>query len=245
MKNINNLTPEVTEYLKRLKLTGMLETLFERNKEAIKNKMSYIDFIITMMQDEILRRDQNKFKSKIKKSCIKANKTIEKFNFDFNPKINSHKIKDLLTCDFINKNIFVLFTGPCGTGKSHLAQAIGFAAIQKDVDVLFTTQDKINKELSRAKTTGVFENRIKKFIRAPLLIIDDFGIKPFKDNQEEDFHDIVAERYENLPTIITSNLGFNEWQKIFTNKLLGSAVLDRIRHNAELITLEGESFRGN
>lgn len=234
---------ELKEILKSLKLTGIIDNIETRSQEAIMNKMSYSDFLTVLLQDEILRRESKRFDYKIKKSCIRPSKTIEKFDFGFNPKINQKQISEALLCKFIENKTSVLITGPCGTGKSHIAQAIGFSAIQKDIDCLFVTHDKLNNELSRAKAVGSFESKIKSFIKPSLLIIDDFGIKPFKANQEEDFHDIIAARYEVASTIITSNLDFSEWHNIFNNKLLGAAVIDRIRHGATQINLEGKSYR--
>lgn len=233
----------IKDLLKSLKLTGIMESLDDRNQEAIINKMSYIDFMTMILQDEILRREDNRFNYKIKQSCIRPNKTIEKFDFTFNPTINQQQIKDALTCKFIDDKTCLLICGPCGTGKSHLAQAVGFSALQRGIDVLFTTQDKINKELARARAVGTYDNKFRSFIKPPLLIIDDFGIKPFKQNQEEDLHDIIAARYENNATIITSNLDFSEWHQIFSNKILGAAVIDRIRHGAKSIVLNGKSYR--
>ena len=234
---------ELTEGLKRLKLTGMLETLSNRVDESITNKLTYLDFFSTLVQDEILRREHNRFQNSIKKSNINPNKTIESFDFSFNPKINSTEIKELLTFNFMYKKSSILLMGPCGTGKSHLAQAIGFKAIQKGIDVLFITHDKLQQDLQKAKATGCFSNRIRKYAKVPLLIIDDFGLKPFKSEQDEDFHEVIAERYEVFSTIITSNLAFREWQKIFINKLLGSATIDRVRHRAKEIILDGKSYR--
>ena len=242
---MNNDNLELKELLKTLKLTGILEILEDRNQEAVMNKMSYTDFLITILQDEILRRESKRFDYRIKKSCIKPSKTIDKFDFTFNPKINQRQVNDVLQCNFITNKTAVLIIGPCGTGKSHLAQAIGFSALQKNIDTLFTTQDKINKELSRARAVGNYNSKMNSFLKPPLLIIDDFGIKPFKNNQEEDLHDIIAARYENNSTIITSNLDFSEWIQIFNNKLLGSAVIDRIRHGATSVILEGKSYRSN
>lgn len=234
---------ELTESLKKLKLTGILDTLTTRVEESITNKLTYTDFFSLLLQDEILRREHNRFNNSIKKSNINANKTIEHFDFGFNPKINCSEVKELLTFNFMYKKSSVLIMGPSGTGKSHLAQAIGFKAIQKGIETLFITHDKLQQDLQKAKATGCFANKIRKYTKIPLLIIDDFGLKPFKSEQDEDFYEIIAQRYELNSTILTSNLAFREWQKIFINKLLGSATIDRIRHRAKEIILEGKSYR--
>ena len=137
----------------------------------------------------------------------------------------------------------VLIAGPCGTGKSHLAQAIGHCAVQKGIDVLFFTQAKLLANLHAARATNTYEKRFQTLAKVDLLIIDDFGLKPLKSPQDEDLHDLIDERYEQKSTIITSNLDFSEWGQAFPNKLLGAATLDRLRHNAYRLILEGESYR--
>jgi DNA replication protein DnaC len=143
----------------------------------------------------------------------------------------------------MDEKVPVLIAGPCGTGKSHLAQALGHCAVQKGVDVLFFTQAKLLANLYAARATGSYEKRFQALAKVPLLIIDDFGLKPLKSPQDEDLHDLIDERYEQNSTIITSNLDFTEWGDAFPNKLLGAATLDRIRHNAYRLILEGESYR--
>ena len=246
MANIeNSFSVELVDSLKRLKLTGILDTLSIRIEESTTNKLPYLDFFSLLVQDEILRKDQNRFQNRLKKSKINSNKTIERFDFSFNPKINASAVRELMTLNFMHKNTCVLLIGPCGTGKSHLAQAIGFKAIQQGFDVIFTAHDKLHYEFQKFKAMGCLESKLKKYSRVPLLIIDDFGLKPFKSGQDEDFHRIISDRYENVSTIITSNLSFKEWQHIFINKLLGSATVDRIRHGADEILLEGRSYRTN
>ena len=137
----------------------------------------------------------------------------------------------------------MLIAGPCGTGKSHIAQALGHAAVRNDYDVLFTTQSQLLGSLHAARAINAFERRFQTFARVPLLIIDDFGLKPLQSPHDEDLHDLVAERYEQTATIVTSNLDFAEWGDAFPNRLLGAATLDRLRHGAYRMTLEGESYR--
>ena len=152
-------------------------------------------------------------------------------------------ITDLATCRFVAEKVAVLIAGPCGTGKSHIAQALGHAAVRADHDVLFTTQSQLLASLNAARAINAYERRFQTFARVPLLVIDDFGLKPLRAPQDEDFHDLVAERYEQGATIVTSNLDFSEWGDAFPNRLLGAATLDRLRHGAYRLTLEGESYR--
>ena len=133
---------------------------------------------------------------------------------------------------------------PCGTGKSHLAQALGHAAVRQGVDVAFFTCTSLTASLNAARATGAYERKLSSLARVPLLLIDDFGLKPLRPPADEDLHDLIAERYESAATVVTSNLDFPEWDQAFpANRLLASATLDRLRHNAYCLTLDGDSFR--
>ena len=238
-----NPMPELESALKQLRLSGMTETVYQRNKEAIDNKLSYMEFLGLLVQDEILRRENNQFAKRIKYAGFKLEKTIANFDFGFNPKVDQAVIKDLATCRFVHEKAPVLIVGPCGTGKSHLAQALGHAAIKNQCNVLLTNQGQIGFELSGAKACGNYHRIIKRFVNTDVLIIDDFGLKPLKANEDEYLHEIIADRYESKSTIVTSNLDVTEWQDAFPNKLLGAATIDRLQHHAYQITLEGKSYR--
>ena len=234
---------EILPQLRALRLSGMAEYMDERNREAIEHQLSYMEFLSTLLQDEILRREQSRFRERIRHSGFRGDKTLEGFDFGFNAKINQALIKDLATGRFIEECYPVLIIGPCGTGKSHLAQALGHAAIRLGCDVMFSSQSKVLQDLQTARATGTYAKVMKKLIQVRLLIMDDFGLKPLKSQEEEDIHDIIAERYEQKSTIITSNLDFSEWADAFQNKLLAAATLDRLRHNAYEVLLEGQSYR--
>jgi DNA replication protein DnaC len=196
-----------------------------------------------LVQDEVARRDQKKYATRLRRAGFKSNKTLESFDLSTTPNLNRSYVQELASCGFIDEKVPVLIAGPCGTGKSHLAQAIGHCAVQKGVDVLFFTQAKLLANLYAARATNSYEKRFQTIAKVPLLIIDDFGLKPLKSPQDEDLHDLIDERYEQHATIITSNLDFTEWGDAFPNKLLGAATLDRLRHNAYRLILEGESYR--
>ena len=235
--------PDITPLLKKLRLSGMLDSLEIRNKQAISEKMAYTEFLSLLLSDEVARRDQKKFTTRMRKAGFKSSKTLEEFDFDFNPKIDKRQLYDLATCKFIHEKACVLMTGPCGTGKSHIAQALGHYAIRQGIDVRFTTQSKLLATLYEAKATQTYAKQLKALSQVPLLIMDDFGLKPVRPPHDEDLHDLIAQRYEHASTIITSNLDFQEWDRAFDNKLLGSATIDRLRHDAYLVYIEGPSYR--
>ena len=150
---------------------------------------------------------------------------------------------DLATGRYVQECAPVLIVGPCGTGKSHLAQALGHCAVRQGVDVLFTTCAHLTQSLNAARAAGTYQRKLSALARIPLLIIDDFGLKPLRAPADEDLHDLIAERYERTATVVTSNLDFPEWDQAFpANRLLASATLDRLRHNAYCLVLDGQSY---
>jgi len=238
-----NPMPELIPMLKQLRLSGILDSLENRNRQAIEEKLSYTDFLATIVQDEIARRTQKKLALAFRRANFRNQKTLEEFDFSFNPNINRGLITELATCRFMEEKVCIFIIGPCGTGKSHIAQALGHSAIRNGYNVLFTTQSKMLGQLNAARATNSFDRQFAKFAGVDLLIVDDFGLKPLKGSQDEDFHDVITERYERKSTIVTSNLDTPEWTDAFPNKLLGSATIDRLRHGAYTVVLEGKSFR--
>jgi DNA replication protein DnaC len=181
---------------------------------------------------------------RLRRANFRSQKTLESFDFDRLPNLNRALVHDLATGRFIAEKVAVLIAGPCGTGKSHLAQAIGHLAARQGHDVLFTTQTQLLASLRTAQAVGSYERRFQTLVNTPLLIVDDFGLKPLRPPEDESFHDLIAERYERAATILTSNLDFGEWGDAFPgNKMLGAATLDRIRHGAYRVILDGPSFR--
>nr|WP_282451991.1 IS21-like element helper ATPase IstB [Marinobacter koreensis] len=226
-----------------MRLSGILDSLETRNRQAIEHKLAYPEFLALLIQDEVARREQKKLATRLRRANFRSQKTLEQFDFDFNPKLNRALIQELATGRFIEERVAVLIAGPCGTGKSHLAQALGHSAARQGHDVLFTTQSQLLGNLHAARATDTFERRFQAIARVPLLIIDDFGLKPLRSPQDEDLHDLIAERYERGATIVTSNLDFSEWGDAFPNRLLGAATLDRLRHGAYRVVLDGNSYR--
>lgn len=238
-----NPMPELSPLLKQLRLSGILDSLDQRNREALDQRLSYVDFLARLVADEVARREQKKFRLRLRRAGFRSTKTIEQFDFTASPGLNPAVVQDLATCRFIDERAAVLVAGPCGTGKSHLAQALGHCAVRSGHDVVFTSQTQLLGSLHAARATGTYERRFQTLARVPLLIVDDFGLKPLRPPHDEDFHDLVAERYERAATIVTSNLDFPEWGDAFANRLLGAATLDRLRDGAYRIVLDGESHR--
>lgn len=239
-----NPSPELNTTLKQLRLSGVLDSLEQRNRQAIDGQLAYTEFLAMLLHDEVARRDQKKLSARLARAGFSLGKTLEAFNFDLLPGLNRAYIHDLATGRYIDEKVAILMVGQTGVGKSHIAQALGHCAARQGRDVLFTTQTELLKKLHAARATGVYERKFQQLVRVPLLIVDDFAIKPLHTPHDEDFHDLVAARYERGASILTSNLDFSEWGDAFPdNRILGAATVDRLRHGAYRVVIEGESFR--
>jgi len=229
--------------LTRLKLSGILETLVNRLDQAQKEKWSYSQFLDFLLSDEVERRDHKQMVRRLSKSGLAPEKTLESFDFTFNPKIHEPTIRELATCRFIEKKENLLLLGPSGVGKSHVAEALGNEAVRRGYDVLYRRTSTLFGWIAAGEGDGTQERRLRTAIDTPLLILDDFGMKPMDEGQQANLYEVICERYERSPTVITSNRDFNEWPMIFSNPLMGSAAMDRLVHRAAKIVIEGRSYR--
>lgn len=234
---------QLTPKLKNLRLSGILETLEVRNRQAIEEKLSYVEFLQRLLEDEVERRAAKQLALRLRRASFDIEKTLEGFDFSFNVSINRQQVFDLATCRFVERRECVLVVGPAGVGKSHLAQALGHEACRRGFDVVFTTMSKMLSHLNGGRADGTYDRRLQNYIRPDLLILDDFGLKPLHPPAPEDLYEVINERYERGSLIVTSNRAFSEWPELFANPLLASAALDRLAHGAHQIVITGESFR--
>jgi len=219
-----NPVPELVPYLKQLRLSGILDSLEARNRQALDSKLAYTEFLALLIEDEVARREQKKFALRLRRASFRASKTLEQFDFERLPQLNRALVHELATGRYLNERVPVLIVGPCGTGKSHLAQALGHCAIRQGVDVLFTTCAQLVATLNAARATGGYDRKLASLARVPLLVIDDFGLKPLRPPADEDLRDLIAERYETAATTVTSNLDFTEWFMLDLAKALDADV---------------------
>ena len=229
--------------LKQLRLSGMLDTLETRCRQAIDGQWSYTEFLERLVQDEVERRAQKQLALRLRRANLKANKTLDTFDFKANPALNRQQILQLASCDFIRQHQNVLLCGKSGTGKTHLAQAMAHEACRQGFNVLLIDAHKMLQHLGAGRADNSLERRMATYIRPDLLILDDFGLKPLNGTEPEDLYDVIADRYEHGSILLTSNRAPAEWLDWFANPLLASAGIDRLLHHAETLVLSGTSFR--
>lgn len=230
-------------HLKRLRLSGILATLEVRTQQAIREQWTYEEFLVRLILDEVERRSHNQLELRIRRSGINATKTLETFDFRFNPSINRQQIFDLATCAFVRQHRNVLLCGQTGVGKSHLAQALAHEAARQGFDIRFSSAQQMLTHIHAGRADGSAGRRLASYLKPQLLVIDDFGLKPLPPSGPADLYDVIAGRYEQSSIILTSNRAPAEWAELFGDPLLASAGLDRLADRASVVTITGASYR--
>ncbi len=239
--NASSLVPN----LKRLRLSGILDTLEVRTQQAIAERWSYEEFLVRLIHDEVERRGHKQLELRIRRGGVDTTKTLEGFDFSFNPTINRAQVYDLATCEFVRRRRNVLICGQTGVGKSHLAQALLHEAARKGFDVLLTTTHKMLTHINSGRADGTEGRRLTGYTRPHLLVIDDFGLKPMPPSGPSDLYDVINERYEKGSIVLTSNRSPAEWSELWGDPLLAGAGLDRLADRAVVLTITGPSYRLN
>ena len=236
-------TDELIPILKKLRLSGVLSSLELRTRQAVDDNLSHSEFLYRLLLDEIERREGRQLAMRVRRANFETNRTLEDFDFHFNPGIPKTKVIDLATCQFVRRHENALLVGPTGVGKSHIAQAIGHRVCLAGHTVLFVTAQQLLSQLRAARADGSYDNKLLKFTSPELLIIDDLGLRPLSGEEPLDIYEIIRQRYEKGSMIITSNRALEEWFQMFRDDLLASAAMDRLLHNAHVLTLDGSSHR--
>jgi DNA replication protein DnaC len=234
---------QLTPHLTKLRLSGILQTLEARNRQAVDGQWSYIEFLARLLEDEVERRAQKQLVLRLRRAAVNSTKTLESFDFAFNPGINRQQVLQLASCDFIREHRNVLICGPTGTGKSHLAQALVHEGARQGFDALFTSTHRMLQHIHGGRADGTWERRLQTYLRPDLLVLDDFGLKPLAAPAPSDLYDVIDGRYEKASIVLTSNRAPAEWPEVFLDPLLASAGLDRLGDKAEALVITGASYR--
>src|SRR4026209_933727 len=234
---------ELKRALKQLRLGGVADVLETRLQQAQAEPMAPIDLISCLVSDELARRGDRLLERRRKAAGFRNLHTLDNFDFNFNKKMNRSLIFDLATGAFIARHEDALFLGPPGTGKSHLAQAIGQAAIQQGYRVLYRETHKLLDDLAEATIDGTRKEQMELFASVPLLIIDDLGMRKLPLTAAEDLLEIVMRRYEWASTLMTSNRAVEDWGKLLGDSAAVSAMLARLLHHGHVLKCGPRSWR--
>lgn len=241
------MTPAVNtllvENLKALKLSTMVRHLEAHLRQATENHSSYEEFLLNLTEDELRVRADNRLKRRLREARFPLMKPMETFDFDSTPQLDVRLIKELAGGEYVRQARNVIFLGKSGTGKTHLATALGIEACRQDLRTRFVTGCGLVNELIEARDEKLLGRTMKRYAACDLLILDELGYVPFSQQGAELLFQILAERHERKSVIITSNMGFAEWTQIFGDAHLTAALLDRVTHKAWILNCTWDSYR--
>lgn len=231
------ITDRLQENLSRLKLSQAAEVLDTVVKQAEKDKSSYLTFLDHLLEEEVAAKEKRRIQTAMKTAGLPVAKTIEEYDFSFHPNLNKKEVMALFDLSFISKRENVIFLGPPGVGKTHLAISLAIKACYHGFKVYFTTMDTLIRKLKESQSKG------KAYLTSSLVVVDEVGYLPIDTQEAYLFFQFVSYRYERSSTIITSNKSFGDWQELFGDPVIATAVLDRLLHHCKVINIKGHSYR--
>jgi DNA replication protein DnaC len=237
------MTESLRSALKQLRLSGLLESLDIRLQEAAGHNLNHAEFLELLVQDELAVRSNRQIERRVKAAQFRERKTLDEFDWSFNPAIKKKQIFDLATCRFVRETRDVLFLGPPGVGKSFLVQALGYQAIKCGFGVLYRSIFDVVRDFLHDEALGGEEKIMARYLKPDLLIVDDMGMKQLPKRSGEYLFEIIMRRYETRSTVMTSNRPLEDWGKLIGDVPSATAILDRFLHHAEVVTIAGKSYR--
>lgn len=223
--------------LKRLKLTRAAEVLEHIVTQSEQNEGSYLSFLDHLLEEEVAAKEKRRIHTAMKTAGLPTAKTIEEYDFSFHPQLDKKAVMELFDLSFVPKHENVIFLGPPGVGKTHLAIALAIKACCHGFKVYFTTMNTLISKLKESQSRG------KAYLNSSLVIVDEVGYLPVDSREAYLFFQFISYRYEKSSTIITSNKSFTDWQELFGEPVIATAILDRLLHHCKVINIKGHSFR--
>ncbi|PFJ07354.1 transposase, partial [Bacillus cereus] len=240
---MKNSYQQLTTNLEYLKLKQMSQHLGEVVDLSINNQLSFVEALVKLTNYEIDMREQNMIHSMVKMGAFPHRKEVDQFDFEFQSSVNKQQILDFISLRFLEAQENIVFLGPSGVGKTHLATSIGIAAAKKRTSTYFIKCHDLLQNLKRAKLENRLESRLKHYTKYKLLIIDEIGYLPIDSEDAKLFFQLIDMRYEKRSTILTTNVNFKSWDEIFQDPKIANAILDRILHHATVVSIVGQSYR--
>jgi DNA replication protein DnaC len=235
---MEQLTSErLQDNLMRLKLSRAAEVLDTVAEQAKENKSSYFSFLDHLLEEEVAAKEKRRIQTAMKTAGLPGAKTIEQYDFSFHPQLDKKEVMELFDLSFITGKENVIFLGPPGVGKTHLAISLAIKACHHGFKVYFTTMDTLIKKLKEGAT------RQKAYLSSSLVVVDEVGYLPVTTEEAYLFFQFVSHRYERSSTIITSNKSFGDWQELFGDPVIATAILDRLLHHSRVVNIKGHSYR--
>jgi DNA replication protein DnaC len=231
------ITERLRDNLGRLKLTRAAEVLDTIADKAEQEKASYLTFLDHLLEEEVAAKEKRRFETAMKTAGLPSAKTIEEYDFSFHPGLDKQEVMDLFDLAFLPKHENVIFLGPPGVGKTHLAISLAIKACHHGFKVYFTTMDTLIRKLKESQSKN------KAYLTSALVIVDEVGYLPVDTREAYLFFQFVSHRYEKHSTIITSNKSFGDWQELFGDAVIATAILDRLLHHCKVVNIKGHSYR--
>jgi DNA replication protein DnaC len=234
---------EIQKRLREFKLSGIVNALEIRIKQATDDNLGYTEFLGMLLEDEFNRRADNRRGKLYRGAHLPFEKDLSDFDFTFQPSVKKQEILELATCRFIEKKENLLLIGQPGTGKTHLSVALALEALGRGKTALFTSVWDMINVLQQSRADYSYQKKINMYLKPDLLILDELGYRSMAEATIEDFFEIVSKRYEKGSIIITSNRPIHQWDSVFIDKTLTTAIVDRLMHHCAVIEIKGESYR--